>query len=203
MGHIELDQWRELGDGGTYHNVPCSLQKSQQDNPYESSHKLYHDHTRNIKEQPESKHSNCITLQEPEQTLETWNNYNLCLQKGDEHDANYDYWYSQNNYTDDYYSYYEQYQSESNICFSNLIEITPTSNLEKDINPEPRWYGAQRNRLQSGPEIYRNPSMTNSTNTMSTFNSTRLGQPIYYSSDYNQHFLWKGRKQLERDKYLI
>ena len=85
MGHREVDQWGELGDGGTYHNVPSSLQKSQQGNLYESSHKLYHDHTRKIKEQPELKHSNYTTLQEPEQTREIWNSYNLCLQSRPHH----------------------------------------------------------------------------------------------------------------------
>jgi hypothetical protein len=58
MGHSEVDQWRELGDGGTYHNVPSSLQKSRQANLYESSHKLYQNHTKNTKEQSEINHSN-------------------------------------------------------------------------------------------------------------------------------------------------
>ena len=93
--------------------------------------------------------------------------------------------------------------SQISICFSNLIEITPTTNPEKDIKPKTWTYGVQRNRLQSNPEIYRNPSMTNPANTMSLFNSTRLGQPVCYSLNYNQHFLWKGRNQLERDKYLM
>jgi hypothetical protein len=43
---------------------------------------------------------------------------------GDGHDANYDHWYDHNIHTDDYYPYYEQYQSDINICYSNLIEIT-------------------------------------------------------------------------------
>jgi hypothetical protein len=36
---------------------------------------------------------------------------------GDGHDANYDHWYGHNIHTDDYYPYYEQYQSDINICF--------------------------------------------------------------------------------------
>jgi hypothetical protein len=40
------------------------------------------------------------------------------------------------NHTDDYYPYYEQYQSDINICYSNLIEITPSTNPEKDIKPK-------------------------------------------------------------------
>ena len=36
---------------------------------------------------------------------------------GDGHDANYDHWYGHNNHTDDYYPYYEQYQSDINIMF--------------------------------------------------------------------------------------
>ena len=186
MGHSEVDQWRELGDGGTYHNVPSSLQKSRQANLYASSHKLYQNHTKNTKEQSEINHSNHTMLQEPEH--------------GDGHDANYDHWYGHNIHTDDYYPYYEQYQLDINICYSNLIEITPSTNSEKDIKPKMQTYGVQKNGLQSNPEIYRNPSMTNPTNTTSTFNSTRLGLPIYYSSNYNQYFLGKGRIQLERDK---
>ena len=174
---------------GRWWNLPqrsSSLQKSRQANLYESSHKLYQNHTKNIKDQPEINHSIHTMLQESEH--------------GDGHDVNYDHWYGHNNHPDDYYPYYEQYQSDIDICYSNLIEITPSTNPKKDIKPKMQTYGVQKNRLQSNPEIYRNPSMTNPTNTTSTFNSTRLGLPIYYSSNYNQYFLGKGRIQLERDK---
>jgi hypothetical protein len=45
----------------------------------------------------------------------------------------------------------------SNICYSNLIEITPSTNPEKDIKPKMQAYGVQKNELQSNPEIYRKP----------------------------------------------
>jgi hypothetical protein len=48
------------------------------------------------------------------------------------------------------------YSVKSNIL---VIEITPSTNPEKDIKPKMETYGVQKDGLQSNPEIYRNVNM--------------------------------------------
>ncbi|CAG2231635.1 unnamed protein product [Mytilus edulis] len=189
-------QW---GNGGTYHNVPID------------SRDPYYPHSHNWNNYQDNSHKSYY----PEtRTPDYYTHGNWWGNGGTYHNVP----------PETFHHSYNRHSAENQVCFSNLISLTPTqlsansaSNTEANCrektstvrfhNSSTYSTGTTNNtpKEKDKSKFYGNDSSmyTSDDKTSSMLHVSRIGQPLYYSQDKSeQDFLYKELFQFERHKMM-